>query len=73
MGVIVEQQALTTLIAEDVLSQLNVNAYQVIKKEGQIQWLDLQHQTYLTTEPDSSWWQRFTANALSWLPVESQL
>lgn len=73
MGVIVEQQALTTLIAEDVLSQLNVKAYQVIKKEGQIQWLDLQHQTYLTTEPDSSWWQRFTANALSWLPVESQL
>ena len=73
MGVMVEQQPLATQIAEDVFMKLNIKAYQVIKKEGQIQWLDLHTQTYLTTEPDSRWWQRVIANTLSWLPVESQL
>ena len=73
MGVIVEQPSISKLIAEDVLDKVNSKAYQVFKKEGQIQWRDLQDQTYFTAEPDSSWWQRFSATILSWLPLESQL
>ncbi|MGZ9897704.1 phospholipase D family protein [Shewanella gaetbuli] len=73
MGVVVEQPQFAQTFASVIKQSLTNKVYQVVIKDGDIQWLDLQTQQYITQEPDSSWWQRFMANTLSWLPIESQL
>ena len=73
MGVIIENPELTQLIVESIDNSISKWAYLLEYKDDQLQWLDIQNQTYYQQEPQASWWQRFSAKSLSLLPIESQL
>lgn len=73
MGVVVEQAPLSEQLAQGILNNIAEHAYQVIYHRDKLQWFDEATNRYLTTEPDTSWWQRVNVKVLSWLPIENQL
>ncbi|WP_394129808.1 phospholipase D family protein [Shewanella maritima] len=73
MGVIIDDQPFTQLYLAEIDAKLNNKVYQVKVEQGRLVWLDLATGEKLTHEPDTSLWQRFMANLLSYLPIESQL
>jgi len=76
MGVIIESPELATAFAErlDVLTFERI--YQVfLSDKGKVRWKGMQdgQEIILSKEPQTSWWQRFSAGFLSVLPIKSQL
>jgi putative cardiolipin synthase len=51
------------------------NSYRVTLEKGRLQWTARENGTVVVyaTEPDTTWWRRFTTRALGLLPIHSQL
>jgi putative cardiolipin synthase len=76
MGVIIESPELSTAFAErlDVINFERI--YEVfLNDKGNVRWKGMQdgQEIILSKEPQTSWWQRFSAGFLSVLPIKSQL
>ena len=53
-----------------------VNAYEVfLNEKGKLRWKYFNGEEWViySKEPNTSWWKRFTARAMGWLPIDSQL
>jgi len=57
------------------LSGPELSYWMHLDKHGNPRWLDraAKPPSMMSTEPDTGRWQRISASAISWLPVESQL
>lgn len=76
MGVVIESPALATAFAERLEAIDLEKTYQVfLDDKGKIRWKGMQdgQEIILGKEPQTSWWQRFSAGFLSILPIKSQL
>lgn len=76
MGVVIESPELASAFAERLESIDLAKTYQVfLNDKGKVRWKGMQNgqEIILTKEPQTSWWQRFSAGFLSILPIKSQL
>ena len=76
MGVIIESEALAKQFAEAFETNVRENAYAVfLNEKGNLRWRTTENgaEVILNKEPQTSWWQRFSASFLSFMPIKSQL
>lgn len=76
MGVIIESPEFATEFAERLEAINPENVYEVVLNDkGKLRWKGREdgREIVLTKEPQTSWWQRFSAGFLSVLPIKSQL
>ena len=76
MGVIINDANLATYFAERVKEALPIKAYTVFLDENnRVRWrgYDGANETIYKKEPGTSWWQRFKAGFVRFLPIRSQL
>ena len=76
MGVIIESPKLATAFAERLDAIDLEKIYEVVLNEkDKLRWKGVEQgqEIILTKEPQTSWWQRFSAGFLSILPIKSQL
>ncbi|MGO3859555.1 MAG: phospholipase D family protein [Neisseriaceae bacterium] len=77
MGVIFTEPTMVKLLEQEFAKLTSPNAsYAVSAPEGKLRWQDDsdgQEPKEWDKEPESRWWQRWTAAIISWLPLESQL
>lgn len=76
LGVIIESPELAGMAAGGIDYYVNSKTYEVVLNEtGQLRWVDRsgEEPVYLTKEPDTGFWRRFSANIMRVLPVKSQL
>jgi putative cardiolipin synthase len=75
MGVLMDSPVLATAIANLLESKVPEGAYHVVLRDGGIHWVIFRdgQEVVLDREPDTSWWQRFTARAFRLLPIRGQL
>jgi putative cardiolipin synthase len=76
MGVIIESEALALQFAEGFATTTTQDAYEVFLNEKEdLRWRTIEDgdEIVLTKEPQTSWWQRFSASFLSFMPIKSQL
>jgi len=76
MGVIIESPELATAFAERLEAIDLGKTYEVfLNDKAKVRWRGWQdgQEIILTKEPQTSWWQRFSAGFLSVLPIKSQL
>lgn len=75
-GVLVRSPELAGRIADMMEEGLRpANSYQLELHDGELRWMAEVdgRTTYFDTEPQTSWWERFMADVLSWLPIDGQL
>jgi putative cardiolipin synthase len=77
MGVMFDDPALARAVREEYLRLANpeLSYWMHIGKDGAPRWLDraTKPPTLHAKEPDTTAMQRFSAHAIGWLPLESQL
>jgi putative cardiolipin synthase len=73
IGVLFSNAELSEKIKLTLKQNLNDGAYQVLLKDGELQWYDSSNNTYLDSEPDASIWRRFGAWLTGLLPIEDQI
>jgi len=76
MGVIIESPKIATAFAERLDAVNLERMYQVfLNDKGKVRWKGVEQgqEVILSKEPQTSWWQRFSAGFLSVLPIKSQL
>lgn len=76
LGVIIHSPELARFVAEAVERNLETRTYEVVLgANGRLGWLGHVdgRETVLTTEPDTSWWDRFSVKMMRILPIEGQL
>ena len=77
MGVMFDDAQLAKAVRDEYLRLAGpeLSYWMHLDKHGKPRWLDrvATPPTLLTQEPDTGAWQRFSARAISWLPLESQL
>lgn len=73
IGVLFSNTELSEKINLTLKQNLNDGAYQVLLKDGELQWYDSSNNTYLDSEPDASIWRRFGAWLTGLLPIEDQI
>ncbi len=77
MGVMFDDADLAKAVRDEYLrlSGPELSYWMHLDKNGSPRWLDraAKPPSMLSTEPDTGRWQRISATAVSWLPVESQL
>lgn len=76
MGVVIESPDLATAFAERLESLDLEKTYEIfLNDKGKVRWRGRQdgQEIILAREPQTSWWQRFSAGFLSILPIKSQL
>ncbi len=77
MGVLFDDPVLAVRLRDEYLrlSGPELSYYLHLDRDGQLRWLDHARQPPVAhvAEPDTTWLQRATARAISWLPLESQL
>ncbi len=77
MGVMFDDPPLAKAVRDEYLrlSGPELSYWMHLDKTGKPRWLDraAQPPNLFSEEPDTDTWQRFSAHAISWLPLESQL
>jgi len=76
MGVIINDATLAAYFAERIEKALPIKAYTVFLNENnKVRWrgYDGANETIYKKEPGTSWWQRFKAGFVRFLPIRSQL
>lgn len=77
MGVLFDDPVLAAQLREEYLrlSGPELSYYLYLDHDGELRWLDRARTppAGYVAEPDTTWVQRATARAISWLPLESQL
>lgn len=77
MGVLFDDADLAKAVRDEYLrlSGPELSYWMHLDKSGKPRWLDraAKPPSLVSTEPDTDTWQRISATAISWLPVESQL
>jgi putative cardiolipin synthase len=77
MGVLFDDPAIARSVRDEYLRLAGpALSYWVYRRpDGELRWLDraTQPPSLLPQEPDTTRWQRATARAVGWLPIESQL
>ncbi len=76
LALLVDSPAFAELVAEFFDDGVKPeNSYRVTLEGGQVKWTTSDDGTVrvYTTEPETSWWQRFKADALGILPIHSML
>jgi len=77
MGVLFDDPVLAVQLREEYLrlSGPDLSYYLYLDSDGKLRWLDRARAppAGYVAEPDTTWLQRATARAISWLPLESQL
>ncbi|MBP6862020.1 MAG: phospholipase D family protein [Neisseriaceae bacterium] len=77
MGVIFTEPTIVELLEQEFAKLSSASAsYAVTAPEGKLRWQDAgegKEAKEWDKEPESRWWQRWTATVISWLPIESQL
>jgi len=77
MGVMFDDADLAKAVRDEYLrlSGPELSYWMHLDKNGNPRWLDraAKPPSMMSTEPDTGRWQRISASAISWLPVESQL
>jgi putative cardiolipin synthase len=75
MGVLLDSVSLAKSVAETLESKIPHDAYEVVMENGEIRWVthDDGQKVVLNKEPDTTFWQRFTAGFLGLLPIRGQL
>ena len=77
MGVMFDDAALAKAVRDEYLrlSAPDLSYWMHLDARGKPRWLDRvpQPPSLQSKEPDTTGWQRFSAHAISWLPLESQL
>lgn len=77
MGVIFTEPTIVHELEQEFARLTSPEAsYAVSASDGELQWQEMnnqgERQTW-TKEPESRWWQRWSATVIGWLPIESQL
>jgi putative cardiolipin synthase len=76
LGVIIDSTEISGDVAGEIDNDMNDFAYEVILNDkDQLRWVDRSgnEDIFLTKEPQTTWWQRFSAGFMRILPVKSQL
>ena len=76
LGVIMDSENMGRSITEDMDEQLALHAYEVVLNEdGNLRWIDNSGSKikFITHEPDTSWWKRFSTGLMGLLPIKNQL
>lgn len=73
MAVVIEQPEYVQKQQSVLPEQLKENAYQVVLKDGDITWLDLETGEVFDSEPEASVWRKMGAWFSGILPIEDQL
>ena len=77
MGVMFDDAQLAKAVRDEYLRLANpeLSYWMHLDKQGKPRWLDraAKPQTLLSKEPHTGIWQRVSARAIGWLPLESQL
>ncbi|WP_076542926.1 phospholipase D family protein [Shewanella sp. UCD-KL21] len=73
MGLIIDNEMLAKEILAGLALSANDKAYEVVLKNGELVWLDHQHNKIIYAEPGTGFWRKFLADFLALLPIESQL
>lgn len=77
MGVMFDDAPLATAVRKEYLrlSSPELSYWMTLGSQGETRWLDRASRppTSVSTAPDTDRWQRFSAEVISWLPLESQL
>ena len=73
MGILIDSAALAENMLGKMQGMIDKVAYRVEMDDGELVWVDTFNQQRFATEPDASWWRRFSAGFMSFMPVESQL
>lgn len=73
MAVVIEQPEYVQKQQSVLPEQLKENAYQVVLKDGDIAWLDLETGEVFDSEPEASVWRKMGAWFSGILPIEDQL
>jgi putative cardiolipin synthase len=77
MGVMFDDADLARAVRDEYLrlSGPNLSDWMYLDRHNAPRWLDRTAKPPISTaqEPETTGWQRFSAHAISWLPVESQL
>lgn len=73
MAVVIEQPEYVQKQQTVLPEQLKENAYQVVLKDGDITWLDLETGEVFDSEPEASVWRKMGAWFSGILPIEDQL
>ncbi|MCD9027675.1 phospholipase D family protein [Luteimonas sp. BDR2-5] len=77
MGVLFDDPALGAALRDEFLHLAgdDMSYWLYLNGDGDLRWLDRARTPPVAYdhEPDSTWWQRFVAGTLRWLPIESQL
>jgi putative cardiolipin synthase len=77
MGVLFDDPVLAGQLRQEYLrlASPSQSYWVALGPDGDVRWLerDAQPPQWLYTEPDTGFWLRASARAISWLPLESQL
>lgn len=73
MAVVIEQPEYVQKQQSVLPEQLKENAYQIVLKDGDIAWLDLETGEVFDSEPEASVWRKMGAWFSGILPIEDQL
>jgi putative cardiolipin synthase len=76
MGILIESPDLATQLVEATLAAFPTNSYSVsLDERGRLQWAiqEAGELRVVDREPETSWWQRFTAGLMRVLPIRGQL
>ena len=73
---IIESPEMAAWAVQTIHEEMAEVAYEVVLDEkGRIRWIDSEPEepVVFTTEPETSFWQRFYVGFMRMLPIESQL
>ncbi|MCE9679446.1 phospholipase D family protein [Shewanella sp. AS1] len=73
MGLTIEQAEFAQDISQLLQQALTRNSYRLALEGGQLIWRDELDGKLYYADPDTSFWQRFMADLIGLLPIESQL
>lgn len=76
MGVVFEEPSIVAELEEEFKRRTQDGySYDVVLKDGEIEWRDnaTSPPTIWEHDPHTGWWQRTITKVMSWLPIESQL
>ena len=75
MGVLIDSPELARTLVENLDSRMQETAYHVVLRDGKTRWVrdSAGQELVLDREPDTSWWERFSAGFMRILPIREQL
>lgn len=73
LGYLFKNKNFSEIVNEKMMEKLKLNAYQIILRNGEIHWRDLESGLVYKKAPDTSWMRRWGNSILKFLPIENQL